>query len=932
MQQKRAKENKIRVANRLRQASRRILNKVVWPRTPETRKKLEERLSRKLSHCSQSLASSDVSKHDRSEILKGLLQFSKWRYLKNKQKAEFFKEDLFKTHTTDRKISELAQKLGVESQVLYRLLKSEPRKSSSKRKVSEEERKRISDFICRNSISMELPHKKHAGKRYLRMTKREAYQHWKKDLDTTERVLGYSTFVKCIPSNIHLLRDLPDQGCGCDICMNAELKAKCLCANDFKGVSARLTVNVNKTMCNRTNQNSDELSILDFDLDCIQRRCDHCSEERILTYWRQMNPGIDWDKSVVFSEWKKITVELQKNNELKRRQIMECVKTGSTILEVTELFASDLKEYSKHQFNFTWQAKQFEEARLSLRVGDVLMVCDFNTNFSQRQWKEPQSTHWSRKQITVHNTALYYLCPEFCKDKNGKHEIVKEEIMITSDDLKHDCFAVEAFTDRILKHLEISGVAVQRVIRFSDNCAGQYKSYKVFEILSRRKIPFCLNYFGAKHGKSAADGIGGRTMQVISLAISAGVADITDAKSMADFLMDTNSTNTVRKKTKKNWRITPTERSFVQEFYRSQSHIVNGQSVLKNSLKKTYTSYVMSVREKGLKVISMSSFCRLKPGDILCLDKKFPSDNSVQTQSDVISMDELSSLCSQESQLVASECNHGRRNYFCVNEIERNHYSMENVKRLARTQKIHSVRNTGTDGMLEVREHSCFCSCCKEGKYIDCPHGHFVKKFCRVNIRSGTKRAKVCQQFSNKLWAEGNSVGNMKWKTERVSISKKGKQKRRCITKKSHLKSSSDSTSNSNKVSKRGKKRRRRLFQGDSDSKNHIQSEVQVDRPSRKGALLGDSAVGKCTDSDVSDFVVPIDTPEKSTRQLRPRVCHTEDDEDFSESERRPLIHLLSSPANRDVKFKFNGKWMTTKDIPLRYRCENISILLSLFW
>ena len=68
-----------------------------------------------------------------------------------------------------------------------------------------------------------------------------------------------------------------------------------------------------------------------------------------------------------------------------------------------------------------------------------------------------------------------------------------------SDDLKNDGYAVNAFIEK--GHLRENKISIKCQVMFSDNCALQYKSCKVFDMLSKMKIPVIRNYFCAKHGK-----------------------------------------------------------------------------------------------------------------------------------------------------------------------------------------------------------------------------------------------------------------------------------------------------------------------------------------------------------------------------------------------------------------------------------------------
>ena len=159
-------------------------------------------------------------------------------------------------------------------------------------------------------------------------------------------------------------------------------------------------------------------------------------------------------------------------------------------------------------FDFRWQAFQFDECKKQLQDGDCLFIIDFAQNCTNHRQDETGGAYWSHKQTTLHPFIIYYPCP-------GCHEIlVKEEVMIFSDEVKHDAYAVNKNFEKVLEHLEERNVPLQRMI-ISDNAGTQYKSCKVFDILSKQKIQVMNNYFGAKHGKGEADGAIGCLLQNI---------------------------------------------------------------------------------------------------------------------------------------------------------------------------------------------------------------------------------------------------------------------------------------------------------------------------------------------------------------------------------------------------------------------------------
>jgi hypothetical protein len=101
--------------------------------------------------------------------------------------------------------------------------------------------------------------------------------------------------------------------------------------------------------------------------------------------------------------------------------------------------------------------------------------------------------------------VTYYNCPnEDC------HEIVKEELVMISDDMNHDSSAVKAFVRKAEDHLkETRNINMEHVVQFSDGCASQYKCKFAFYDVSESEKNFHhsteRSFFGSRHGKGPCD-------------------------------------------------------------------------------------------------------------------------------------------------------------------------------------------------------------------------------------------------------------------------------------------------------------------------------------------------------------------------------------------------------------------------------------------
>ena len=154
-----------------------------------------------------------------------------------------------------------------------------------------------------------------------------------------------------------------------------------------------------------------------------------------------------------------------------------------------------------------------------------MRVIDFAKNYAHFSQNEPQSAHWNRRQTTTHPICINFRCTE-----ENCNQIVTLEMVCFTEDLKHDPYAVKTFEEAAENYLRRIGISMTAIFQWSDNCINQYKSKYTFDILSESVTPKMWNYYGEKHGKSAADRIIGRLKMKIDQEIRSGTVtlDTTD--------------------------------------------------------------------------------------------------------------------------------------------------------------------------------------------------------------------------------------------------------------------------------------------------------------------------------------------------------------------------------------------------------------------
>ena len=147
---------------------------------------------------------------------------------------------------------------------------------------------------------------------------------------------------------------------------------------------------------------------------------------------------------------------------------------------------------------------------------------DLSENLSVPVKHEPQSLHWSHKQITVHSGIL---------KANGE----KFYHIYLSIDRNHDQQFI-GVTNLMLKNTEETNG--EYLFIESDN-AVQYKSCQHFDIIQQicneQNQPIIRNYGIPEHGKGEVDHVGGIGKTTLRRAIAAGIF-LDDAGEMTEYL------------------------------------------------------------------------------------------------------------------------------------------------------------------------------------------------------------------------------------------------------------------------------------------------------------------------------------------------------------------------------------------------------------
>ena len=398
------------------------------------------------------------------------------------------------------------------------------------RRITDKEKNEIVDLYLSEKVSVTLPFKRYAKKKFMVLTICQAYQMYvrmKKD-SKSGRILSISSFYKLKPKHVKPRRCLPLNLCTCSACANFSLQRETLVTHNVKGITKRSTVAACLMLCPKENTANVETmyDLSTYNKDCLYQSCKECTTEKIKQKIKKENPTIDWSKTVTWHKW--MNVKKVVNN--KECSGYEKVMFNGQLDDLLDVYTSESRSMPLHLLNNEWQRNMYCTQRDRLQAGEVQMVIDYAKNYAHVSQNEPQSAHWDRKQSTLHPLALSFPCPE-----TGCNETVMDEVVCITPDLNHDKYGVETFVEATLKMLEQSKVPITSVHEWCDNCGGQYKSRFAFELFSQSKYPRMRNFYGANHGKSAADGIIGRLKMKIECDVKVG-AQIEDAEGLYNYL------------------------------------------------------------------------------------------------------------------------------------------------------------------------------------------------------------------------------------------------------------------------------------------------------------------------------------------------------------------------------------------------------------
>ena len=359
-----------------------------------------------------------------------------------------------------------------------------------------------------NEVSYSLPDIKYTGMRFMLFTLSEAYSVYLRKC-TTKRQVAEKTFESLKPKHIRTLQETPLQGARCEYCANFVKTRETLIAVGIKGIPRNHASTIEETWCLFRTCERDVMNLRHTELprkECVLRKCEQCG---VTAYKRKIILNNKARMSLLKNvSWKQRELVKYINKNGKEKKKTEIVHHMCSVVNLKWCYFKQLREMLVYQFFKIWQLRNFNLSLSNIRRGQVLFMHNFQQNLILLTQDETLAAHWDHPQLTIHPTALFFLCLKCDK-------IVKEDLIHITMDKVHNKHAVNHFTQISIEHAWKKGIPIEEIIKFTDHSASQYKSRYTFYYMMKLGIPCTRHYFSVKHCKGPSDRAGGNFKRTI---------------------------------------------------------------------------------------------------------------------------------------------------------------------------------------------------------------------------------------------------------------------------------------------------------------------------------------------------------------------------------------------------------------------------------
>ena len=238
---------------------------------------------------------------------------------------------------------------------------------------------------------------------------------------------------------------------------------------------------------------------------CFFGDCNYCGDTSFLkTFLEETFESLDVDE-ITYKAW--VTVD---------RTSLETITKSTEDFIVTLI--ENLQQLKRHGFIARMQAAYYRDAKEELKLGEVLVVCDFAENYSFVLQDAAQSFHWNNMQATLHSFVIYHRFPV---EEDTTTNLKCTSLVIISDRLSHNTTAFHCFQRKLVEFLK-DRFQITKAYYFTDGAASQYKNRKNFMNLAFHENDFGFvaewNFFATSHGKGPCDGVGGTVKRLAARA------------------------------------------------------------------------------------------------------------------------------------------------------------------------------------------------------------------------------------------------------------------------------------------------------------------------------------------------------------------------------------------------------------------------------
>ena len=167
-----------------------------------------------------------------------------------------------------------------------------------------------------------------------------------------------------------------------------------------------------------------------------------------------------------------------------------------------EKLEKKLPQFLQHVYIKRQQELFFQDIKKHIPLNTLILHFDFSENYTFISQDEIQSAHWVSTSCTLYTAMAYFV-----------HDKISQSIpiVVVSDYLHHDKYAVYKFNDAIIKKIqnEFPNLVISKVIYQSDGTGQHFKQkFSIcLAMLQSRDVEWHFSATG--HGKGPIDGIGG---------------------------------------------------------------------------------------------------------------------------------------------------------------------------------------------------------------------------------------------------------------------------------------------------------------------------------------------------------------------------------------------------------------------------------------